>query len=82
MYSDEHITLKYLRRYGWGTKRARSWLGRRVHIQTENGVWRIDARGYTFAGSPDAWVLRFEDAVKRVSHCGPEKRARFLLAEI
>lgn len=49
-----------------------------VHIQTENGVWKVGAHGYTSAGKPDAWVLPFEDAVVRVSHCGPEKRAAFI----
>lgn len=79
MFSDHHITQKYLRRYG-DTKRARSWQGRPVHIQTENGVWRIGGHGYTLAGQPDAWILPFEEAVKKVSHCGPEKKACFLLA--
>ncbi|EYD71774.1 hypothetical protein Lokhon_01844 [Limimaricola hongkongensis DSM 17492] len=52
-----------------------------VHIRTENGVWRTGGRGYTWAGKPDAWVLPFEEAVKRISHCGPEKHGAFILAE-
>ncbi len=81
MYSDKHITQRYLRRYGMETKRAKAWRGKAVHIRTENGVWRIDGAGYTSPGTPDAWVLPFEDAVKQIDHCGPEKRGSFLLAQ-
>ncbi|MGU3399269.1 hypothetical protein ACLBWS_05925 [Brucellaceae bacterium D45D] len=60
--------------------RVKPWAGRMVHIQTENGVWRTGGHGYTYAGKPDAWVLPFEDAVKKVGHCGPEKEATFIAA--
>lgn len=72
------ITQKYLRRYGQ-TKRAKWWADKTVHIETENGVWRTDGYGYTFAGSADAWALPFPEAVKMIDHCGPEKRGKFLL---
>lgn len=74
---DSIITQQYLRRYPT-SKRAKSWAGRLVHIQTENGVWRVNGCGYTYAGKPDAWVLQFEEAQRKVSHCGPEKRAAFI----
>lgn len=77
-YPDERITQKYIRRYPT-SRRTRSWAGRMVHIETENGVWRTNAHGYTYAGMPDAWILSFEDARKQVDHCGPEKRAAFIL---
>ncbi|WP_313026909.1 hypothetical protein [Brucella sp.] len=75
----DRITQKYLRRWP-DSKRAKSWAGRLVHIQTENGVWRINGKGYTYSGKEDAWVLPFEDAQKEVAHCGPEKQATFILA--
>lgn len=78
-FSDRHITQRYMRRYG-ETARTRAWAGRRVQIRTENGVWRENARGYTTAGSPEAWILPFEEAVKQIDHCGPEKRGSFILA--
>lgn len=71
------ITQKYLRRYP-DSKRTKSWAGRMVHIETENGVWRHRGQGYTWAGQPNAGIWVFEDAVKRVSHCGPEKCAAFI----
>ena len=77
--AGEYITQKYLRRWP-NSKRARSWAGRMVHIQTENGVWREGGAGYTLAGKPDAWILPFEDAQTRVNHCGPEKHATFIAA--
>lgn len=78
LFSDTHITQRYMRRYG-ETARVRSWHGKLVHIRTENGVWRTNGHGYTFAGEPDAWVLLFEDAVKQIAHCGPEKQGAFLI---
>ena len=77
--AGEYITQKYLRRWP-NSKRARSWAGRMVHIQTENGVWREGGAGYTLAGKPDAWILPFEDAQTKVNHCGPEKHATFIAA--
>jgi hypothetical protein len=71
------ITQKYIRRYP-DSKRTRSWAGRMVHIETENGVWRTNGHGYTYAGRPDAWILPFEQAMQQVGHCGPEKRAAFI----
>jgi hypothetical protein len=76
---DTRITQKYIRRYP-ASKRTRSWAGVMVHIETENGVWRKNAQGYTWAGHEDAWVLPFEEAQGRVNHCGPEKRAAFIRA--
>ena len=77
LFGEGFITQKYLRRYGM-TKRAKEWFLYNVHIQTEHGVWRTGGHGYTFAGHPDAWVLPFEEAVERISHCGPEKQGCFL----
>ncbi|NYD84404.1 hypothetical protein [Brucella intermedia] len=75
----DRITQKYLRRWP-DSKLAKSWAGRMVHIQTENGVWRTNGYGYTYAGKPDAWILPFEEAQKCVAHCGPEKQATFIAA--
>lgn len=77
LFGEDFITQKYLRRYP-NSKRARSWEGVKVHIQTENGVWRDGGCGYTWAGKPNAWVIPFEEAIKKVEHCGPEKMAKFL----
>jgi hypothetical protein len=79
LFGPDFITQKYLRRYP-NSKRAKSWAGVPVHIQTENGVWRIGGHGYTWSFKPDAWVVPFEQAVKQIDHCGPEKRGRFLRA--
>lgn len=79
MYGQRHITQKYLRRYGFQTRRARAWAGKNVHIRTENGVWRPNGHGYT-NDFTQAWVLSFEDAVRRIDHCGPEKQGTFILA--
>lgn len=79
--TDHRITQRYLRRWP-DSKRARSWAGVMVHIETDNGVWRVGAAGYTWAHKPDAWVLPFEEAQKKVAHCGPEKRASFIRAAL
>ena len=81
MTADTRITQKYLRRWP-DSKRARRWAGKLVHIETEHGVWRVNGQGYTWAHHIDAWVLPFEEAQKRVNHCGPEKRAAFILAAL
>mgnify|MGYP003669887868 FL=1 len=78
-YGEDFISQPYLRRYGMDTPRAQSWAGKPVHIRTENGLWREDARGYTTHAQGDAWVLPFEEAVRQISHCGPEKRGTFVL---
>lgn len=75
--TEDRITQAYIRRYP-NSRRTRSWAGRLVHISTENGVWRVDGHGYTYAHHDDAWILLFEDAQKQVAHCGPEKQAAFL----
>lgn len=77
--TDERITLVYLRRYP-DSARSKAWAGKLVHIETEHGIWRNDAAGYTRRGAVDAWVLPFEDALLEVAHLGPEKRATLLLA--
>lgn len=72
------LTQKYLRRWP-DSKKSQHWRGKAVHIETENGVWRKGGCGYTYAGAPDAGIWIFEDAVKRIAHCGPEKRGAFIL---
>jgi hypothetical protein len=81
LFSHDNITQRYLRRYP-NSKRAKSWSGVMVHIQTENGVWRDGGTGYTLAGKPDAWILPFEEAVNKIDHCGPEKCGNFIRAEV
>ena len=78
MFGTRFITQKYLRRYP-DSRRSQSWHGMIVHIRTENGVWRPDGHGYTnnFA---EAWRLPFEEAVRQINHCGPEKKGAFILA--
>jgi hypothetical protein len=56
---NDRITQKYIRRYP-ESRRTKSWAGRMVQISTENGVWRVDGHGYTYAHEADAWVLPFE----------------------
>lgn len=77
LFGPDFITPKYLRRFP-NSRRARAWAGVMVHIQTENGVWRIGGHGYTYAGRPDAWIVPFALAVRQIDHCGPEKIGRFL----
>jgi hypothetical protein len=79
-FGPDFITQRYLRRYP-NSKRTRSWAGVPVHIQTENGVWRVGGSGYTWVGKPNAWILPFEEAMKKIDHCGPEKMGRFIRAE-
>jgi hypothetical protein len=79
MFGPRYISQKYLRRYGMDTGRARQWTGKMVHIRTNNGVWRVDGYGYTIDFS-EAWRLPFEQALKQISHCGPEKSGTFILA--
>ncbi|MEO9521699.1 MAG: hypothetical protein ABJC88_16980 [Parasphingorhabdus sp.] len=80
LFTDRMITQKYLRRWP-DSQRAKSWRGKLVNIETENGAWRVNGAGYTYPHTANAWVLPFEQAVKQVSHCGPEKMARFLLPD-
>lgn len=79
LFGPDFITQKYLRRYP-DSARSKSWVGSMVHIQTENGVWREGGCGYTYAERPDAWILPFEEAVKQINHCGPEKMGKFIRA--
>ncbi|WP_018900443.1 hypothetical protein [Rhizobium sp. 2MFCol3.1] len=79
LFGRDFITQKYLRQYP-NSKRAQSWAGVMVQIQTENGVWRHGGSGYTWPGHPDAWIVPFEFAVEKIDHCGPEKCGRFLRA--
>ena len=79
LFGDNFITQEYLRRFP-NSRRAREWAGVMVHIQTENGVWRIGGCGYTYADKPDAWIVPFEQAVRQIDHCGPEKMGMFLRA--
>jgi len=78
MFDSRYISQKYLRRWPQ-SRRANAWAGKLVHIRTENGVWRPNGHGYT-AHLEEAWKLPFEQAVKQISHCGPEKRGAFILA--
>ncbi len=80
LFTPRMMSQEYLRRYGT-TARVKAWHGKQVHIQTENGVWRKNGQGYTRAGSESAWAIPFEDAVRRIDHCGPEKCGCFLLVD-
>lgn len=73
------ITQKYIRRWP-DSKKTKSWHGKLVHIQTDNGVWRIDGCGYTYAGAQNAGLWLFEEAMRLIRHCGPEKRGAFIMA--
>lgn len=75
--TDDRITQKYIRRYP-NSKRTKSWAGVIVQIETENGVWRHGGSGYTYPHHENAWQLPFEEAIRQVDHCGPEKRAAFI----
>ena len=79
MFGPNYVTQKYIRRYG-RTRRVREWENRIVHIQTENGTWRINGQGYTSPFALDAWILPFTQAESQISHCGPEKQGTFILA--
>lgn len=81
MFTATSISQKYVKRYP-NSKRTNSWKNLLVHIETENGVWRCGGQGYTYSGKKDAWILKFEDAVKEISHCGPEKQGNFLLVDL
>jgi hypothetical protein len=77
-FGSRWISQKYLRIWP-DSKRARAWAGVFVHIRTENGLWLPHGHGYT-AHLDKAWRLPFEEAVARISHCGPEKCGVFVLA--
>lgn len=49
------------------------FVGKKVYIISDGWYWRPDAAGYTSDGL-EAGVYDFEDAWRRSSHCGPEKR--------
>lgn len=57
------------------------WSGRLVHIQSDNGIWCPEGRGYT-NNLVDAWKVDFETAYRSTRHCGPEKRVRYLKAAL
>jgi hypothetical protein len=77
---EQRITQKYLRRYP-DSKRTRKWFGKLVHIETDRGIWRPGGCGYTSV-TAEAWFLLFEDAVRMVKHCGQEKKAAFIRANV
>lgn len=79
LFGDDFITLAYLRRYP-DSARKRAWHGVLVNIETTSGVWRESGKGYTHAGSPDAWVLPFGEALWQIISLGPDKNARLLRA--
>lgn len=79
LFGTDFITLAYLRRYP-ESARKRAWHGVLVHIETTSGVWCMSGKGYTHAGSPDAWVLPFGEALWQIISLGPEKNARLLRA--
>ena len=55
--------------------KARRFRGRDVRIWSAEHrlYWRPNGQGYTSDRS-EAGVYKFEDAVRRTRHCGPEKR--------
>jgi len=81
MMETKSITQKYIRRYPNSAK-TRAWARKMVQIQTENGIWREGGSGYTWPNHLNAWLLPFEEAMKQVNHCGPEKQAAFLEAPV
>lgn len=56
------------------------WCGRLVHIQSDKGLWRHNAKGYTHHFH-DAWRVDFETAYEYTKHCGPEKRVEYIWAD-
>lgn len=59
----------------------RTWINQKVRIYSgEHALyWRAEGAGYT-QNRKEAGLYEFEDAWDRVSHCGPEKKIRFILA--
>ena len=78
LFGDDWLSLRYVQRYP-ESARIDKWASHPVHIQTENGIWRPGGHGYTMRKS-DAGIWDFGDAVRTTSHCGPEKRVRYLRA--
>jgi len=76
LFGDDFITLKYIKRYP-NSARTKQWKGRIVMIESDHGLWRPDAKGYTDKYST-SWVVLFEKAVKHTYHCGPEKRVKYI----
>jgi len=50
---------------------------RLVYIDSKNGFWNPDAKGYTDK-KEQAWKLPLREAYERTNHCGEEKRVRFI----
>ena len=59
----------------WRGKQVRIWSG-----QWE-AYWRPNGAGYTTDGL-EAGVYDFSEALARTSHCGPEKRIEFKMANV
>lgn len=60
--------------------RTNAWHGEMVHVETNMGLWRPEARGYTDS-SAEAWLLPFDVAIAKVETLGPEKDAHFVLPD-
>jgi hypothetical protein len=79
LFGIRRITKRYTDRYP-DSRRMKAWAGKLVHISTDRGLWRPDAKGYTDK-SEEAWVLPIEDAIKETQHLGPERRTTFIRAD-
>lgn len=49
---------------------------RKVYIESNHGIWRPNARGYTTKIS-EAWILTMLEAYEQTDTCGEEKRVYF-----
>jgi len=49
---------------------------RKVYIESNHGLWRPNARGYTDKIS-EAWILTMSEAYEQTETCGEEKRVYF-----
>lgn len=75
------VSLRYIERYGRQTDIMRRFReADKITIQTDKGLWRPDASGYTM-NPADAGLYSYNDAIAHIWGLGPEKRARLRLLE-
>ena len=52
-----------------------------VHIHSDHGIWRPNAKGYT-DNYDEAWVLTLAEAYEQTKTCGPEKMVTYPEAKV
>jgi len=74
------VSLRYIERYGRQTDIMKHFRGKMVAIQTDKGLWRPDASGYTM-NPAHAGLYPYNEAIEHIWGLGPEKHAKLRLLE-